>query len=364
MPGSGYVAKSYATTGNIEARHYNTLVWGSNVGGALVTTTNNLNLLWGPGYGAKGINQSMISVTGLPSNAGSGTGYNDNVGTLTPVAGYFTSQNSNNQTGTADIVTSQQWIGFVSALNKLLYHQNASSGNIATAPGHGSTVTPIVSYDTYLAAASSNMGKARSPGPITIPNSSQTYSWSATGAQNDSGSIQLSILWADGNQARWFFNAGGYVVFSVKGKNTLTNVRSIDTAAIFTEIGSINMYGTSSTGGTAGQTNGGKGYWNMGPTLAGVAYHNASAGVYTGSFAQVSMCVQNHSGVGSESGAVGCEIVFQISATSAVAGTFGAVDNLGVEIDVTVQLWDPTGFNASPIVKTWSDPTITNLTVV
>ena len=182
---------TYSSQSVIQYSDYNQLVWGSTSGGALVTTNNNINYIWGPGYGNRGLNQDMSSIIGLPNNQGSGSGYNDTIGYLSPVT-------------TAQTITAQQWIGFLSALNRALYHQNQSNVSIATAPGFDRTIEVIASVQTYLNSAASGTGSTRGYNTRPIPNGAKSFPWIvANTASNQSKTFNRACYWPTGNDARW-----------------------------------------------------------------------------------------------------------------------------------------------------------------
>lgn len=352
---------SYTSTGTIEASDYNLLVWGDNTGtGTMITSNNNLNYLWGPGYGSKGLNQDMTSVTGLPYSTGT-----DTVGSLTKVtAGPITSY-------TGSSVTASQWIGFFSALNKMLYHQvqaNVSSVSVpgGTAPTVGKTVGIYASLSSYLASAATSMGSARSTQAVAL-GGQNSLSWVvASTATVQEYTASRYITWNTADDARWFFNAGGQVRVSVGGA-TASGDRSSAIVSVLNDFGACYFSYNTNTGfagndeAPANTPGLGKGYWNLGGTFLRVGKNTAASGsVYGGTYCELTARVVNYLGTGSENGAVGRRMEFTLH----VYSDFGSnpagntTDNINVNVNFLVDLFDPVGNGSGAVlVKTWANPT-------
>lgn len=355
---------TYASNQTIEAQHYNLLVWGSEQGGSLVTSTNNINLLWGPGYGEQGFNQSMTDVLGLPSNQGVSPGvYNDTVGSLTPVDGVSAGD------ATSDMsVTSQQWIGLVSAINRSLYHQNTANLTYSVAPGFGRTIQVFAGLSTALTSIASGVGRARQTVTRNIANSTKSTPWiEASSATNKTLTITRKVVWQGGNDARWFFNAGGYVILGMSCTGA-TNGRSSAVAAVindigFTEIRAYNLSAFSGNDDSASDTS--KGYWDLGTSWVQIGKNTSASGsdYATTSVTVYARVTESSAGVGTEDGAVGNQLevrldVFSSYGTAPFSGTgdWGA-DAINLSIAVSLDIKDP-AYVGGMLSRTWSDPEI------
>jgi hypothetical protein len=348
---------TYAFQSPIEAQQYNNLVWGSNAGGTLQTGTNNLNMIWGPGYGNKGINQSMSTVAGLPSNAGKGSvtvgqniiSYDNTSGTLSQVAA----------TG---IVTSQQWIGLISATNRLLEYQGKSQYSLTTPPGIQQKISAYDQIQTYLNSAAGGMGSGGAPTAQALSGQVQAVTWTSP-ADSSTRTITCvtSIQWPTGNDARWFFNAGGYIQVSVAGKGS-GNDRSSSIANMLNNVGYLTIYYNTSSGTMLGSP--GTGYWNTpNGTAQAIFTTNKGAGSYTGSYASVSFKLKTVGVNGANGGANGNAIEITVYVESHTASSFTSTDAINAEVDITWQCFDPAASGSfSAISKAWATPTVNTVT--
>ena len=358
---------TYAFQSLIEAQQYNNLVWGSSTGGTLVTGTNNLNMLWGPGYGAKGINQSMSSVAGLPNNAGLGTvtvgqniiAYDNTTGTL-------------NQVAASGVVTSQQWIGLISATNNLLSYQGLSQYSLTTPPGIQQKISAYDQIQTYLNNIAGSMGTGGSPVAQVVTGAAQSVSWSAPAGSTATRTLTAttSIQWPTGNDIRWFFNAGGYITISVSGQGSATD-RSSAVANMLNNLGYLTIY-AKSCGGTMLQSgqpfNSIQGYWgswgtnNAEPNLL-VKSTTSGQGVYTNSYASASVKLFKTGVNGANGGANGNTIQITVFVNSTTASAFTDRDNINATLNVVFQVFDPAAGGSFPAIsKTWGSPSVNSIT--
>ena len=352
---------AYAVNDEIEAAHYNIFVWGTTSGGTLETGVNNINLLWGPGYGNKGMNQDMSSILGLPNNQGVSAGvYNDTIGTLTPVDGVSAGDVATN----ASTVQARQWIGLISAMNRSLYHQNQGNVVLSQAPGFGRDIRFIASMNTYMNSISSGMGTARftsvQPGVgVNIPS---TWTVGGTGT-NQTFSVTRSIEWPDADDARWFFNAGGKIRVSVSATGA-GNDRSSAIAIVTNGLGASDIGYDSRTefsGATATGNN--VGYWDMtvsGSTFELIGEKTAVAGsVYSTTKISVSIKLSGDAG---SNGGRGKIIQVKYDWISGFGGTGGeaawnAGDSISIQLNTIIDIMNP-AYTNSMIQRTWADPSI------
>jgi hypothetical protein len=344
---------TYAFQSPIEAQQYNNLVWGSDAGGGLVTTSNNLNMIWGPGYGAKGINQGMSAVTNTNSgNAGTGTvtvgqnviSYNNTTGSLT-------------QVGASGVVTSQQWIGLISAVNSLMSYQGKAAYSLATFPGIQQKISAYEQIQTYLNSGASGMGTGGAPVAQSLSGQTQAVTWTAPAdLTTRTLTATTSLQWPTGDDARWFFNAGGYIQISVAGKGSV-DARSAAIANMLNNVGYVAIRANDS-GGT--MYTGGTGYWNTTINTATQVYNkNTGLGVYTGSYVAVSLLLDSTGSAGTRNGANGNRLNITVYIESHTASAFTGTDAISAELDITWQVFDPAASGSyTNVSKTWQSPTV------
>lgn len=348
----GFNMSTYAFSSPIEAQQYNNLVWGSDAGGSLVTTSNNLNMIWGPGYGAKGINQSMSSVTNNLGNAGQGTvtvgqnviSYNNNTGTL-------------NQVAATGVVTSQQWIGLIAAVNSLMTYQGQSTYSLSTYPGIQQKISAYDQIQTYLNKGANSMGSGGAPIAQALTGQTQAVTWTAPAdLTTRTLTATTSLQWPTGNDARWFFNAGGYIQISIAGKGS-TDARSAAIANMLNNVGYTAIRAVGS-GGT--MYSNGSGYWDSPQNTSSQVYNkNTGLGVYTGSYVAVNLLLDSTNANGSANGANGNRITVTVYIESHTASAFASLDAISAELDITWQVFDPAASGSyTNVSKTWQTPTV------
>lgn len=155
---------SYAQYNLIEASDYNNLV-GTNP----TTDPNKLNTVWATGGGQAGYGQTAVTTV--------------NVG---------------------DTVAAANWATLVNNTSNAASHQGSSITSV-TAPVTGGVVTFIAAIPTNLTTIYTNRGNAASQGS-TLSNTVATVS-----AWSDYANFQHQVNFANGDAARYFFNAGGQI---------------------------------------------------------------------------------------------------------------------------------------------------------
>jgi hypothetical protein len=352
---------AYAVNDNIEAAHYNIFVWGSSSGGTLETGVNNINLLWGPGDGNKGMNQDMSSILGLPNNLGVSAGvYNDTVGTLTPVDGV----SAGDSEAQASTVLSRQWIGLISAMNRSLYHQNTANVVLSQAPGFGRDIRFITSMSTYMNTIASGMGTARFRATQAGIGLNSPSAWSVGGTgTNQSFSVTRTIEWPSADDARWFFNSGGRIRVSCSATGA-GNDRSSAISVITNLLGASDIgYNSRTQFSGASSLGNNVGYWNMtysDTTFQNIGTINAAAGsVYSTTSLSVSVKLS-----GDTSGTSGRGKILQVKYdwVSGFGGTGGeaawnAGDSISITLNTIIDVLTP-AYTGGMIQKTWADPSI------
>jgi hypothetical protein len=248
----------------------------------------------------------------------------------------------------------------------MLYHQNQSNISLPTRPMFSGTIRAISSVQTKITEGATNMGAARSTTTLALTNSSSTLTWTVP---NNTHSVQTrtfnrTCTWTDGNQARWFFNAGGKVRIKVSATSS-GDARSLEMGAIIDGLGTCTI-GYSSNSGFSGNYSGAtqdltKGYWTFsnGAGYTQLGRRSAVAGAtYSDSYCTLSVKL---SGDQSE-GANGAKFDVQLYAYSGynLSGPTGKdpnwqTDGLNITIAVQIEILDP-AYTGGMLTKGWTNP--------
>jgi hypothetical protein len=172
---------TYAQFGLVQASDFNTFV-----GGNPTTTANTLNATWATG--------------------GSGAGYGQ-----TAVANVAIGQT----------VAATSWAQLVNNTASAASHQGSSITSV-TAPVSGGTVTFLSAIPTNLQTIYTNRLNAAAQGSTTANTVTRGTTWS------DSVTFTHTVTFANGDAARYFFNAGGQIkmTFSHPGGTAPDNIFS------------------------------------------------------------------------------------------------------------------------------------------
>jgi hypothetical protein len=209
---------SFSSGGLIESVDFNRAAWGSNVGGTYTNSLNNLAYVHGVGFGRYGYGQSTSAYT---------------------------------QVVVASTVTAAQWTGLINGVNSSLSLQG--SANIA--PGSvvvGDTITAYASITSGINTAFTNANLG------TVGSATAGVTSSVTGVTNWGGATErrtrftFTCTWANADQARYWWNAGGklHVTCSlVTGSTT----RNSDWSSLAAAVGNVVIgYNTTTKSGGSG----------------------------------------------------------------------------------------------------------------
>jgi len=203
---------SYAQFGLIQATDLNTLA-----GGNPTTTANTINAVWATGGGANGYGQTAVA----------------NVSAETSVAA----------TG--------QWASIVSNTASAAAHQGSTITSV-TVPVSGGLIQFNSAIPTNLQTIYTNRGNATAQGSTSANTVTRGTTWS------DQVTFTHTVTFANGDAARYFFNAGGQIkmTFSHPGGAAPDNIFS----ALATDCGTVVI---------SGQASGSR-------TIAGTAYNGVT----------------------------------------------------------------------------------------
>jgi len=277
---------AYGSGNTILALDYNTFAQG---GASVNHGVANINTVWGVGSGDKGYGQSTTLPTVL---------------------------------GGTDTVTATQWSTMISRLNSILTHQSGSGSGI-TAPTAGATIAYLSTLSSSITTGFNNRLDATSNATDVTGTAPSAYVWNTS--TPTTAQIIRTATWANADQARYFFNAGGKLILTFSATNTLGNAKGADWATLLgTKMLSLTIGGYSNTrngtGGTATSTNTAVGYWNAGTAGQNVITLTSASGTADYGSNSISIGVKTN-GVQGANGDVGTVMTFTINLSDAAADT-------------------------------------------
>jgi hypothetical protein len=234
---------AYTSGGLIQAIDYNYFTWGGNTTGTYSGTINNLALVFGSGFGYKGYGQDVSLISALT------------VGTT---------------------VSATQWAGLVYTLNRALGHQGGAGSQLASGSNigitAGATITAFANVATAIGSINANANIAATNGTTVTGTNFATNIVGGTGTFE--GNFSRTVTFASADQARYFFNAGGYLTWVVG--NVINNNSTLRSADLVTQFATYQASGSvkngtsiarTGTGGSANVTNNSLGYWQCTTSL-------------------------------------------------------------------------------------------------
>jgi hypothetical protein len=301
---------TYSSGSLIQATDYNNLAWGGTQG-TYTTGTKNIAYVMGVGNANVGYGQDVSLINTVSANA---------------------------------TVTATQWSGLFYMLNRALGHQSGAGAQIASGNLNataGSTITAFANVSTAVTNINvfSNVAKFSAQGSTTTGTTLWT---SITGTQGAlaAGVFTRTVTFANADQARYFFNAGGQINWTITASNINGTGRSGDIVTLFqTNLGGGNIrYATSDgrtgTGGTAqsGDDDQTKGYWNMTTAPALLSNVFSTVASYTTDYANVRVRTNGKQGSNFDNGTIVYLDFGWVSQSKPFNGALSA--NVGVRIDV------------------------------
>lgn len=195
---------SYAAFNLIEASDFNGLV-----GGNPTSTANTLNATWATGSGQAGYGQTAVGNVAI-----------------------------------GQVVAATNWASLINSTASAAAHQGTSITSV-TAPAAGGVITFISAVPTNLQTIYAARGNAAAQG-TTSSNTQTTVS-----AWTDYANFAFTCSFANGDAARYFFNAGGQLAFSVTHSNTTAGINAAMNT-LCTAVGTIVISGQNSGSRTIG----------------------------------------------------------------------------------------------------------------
>jgi hypothetical protein len=306
---------TYSSGGLIQATDFNAFAGTSQTGSGAT-----INQIWGIGTGNCGYGQTPI---GTVSAGGT--------------------------------VSATDWAALINTLNSIRTHQSGSGSGIG-APTAGSTVTYLSTLSGAISTAYSNRTIAGSYG--TTPGSTKGLSIVAAAGVAGSGSVTWTATWASVDQARYFWNAGGflYVIYGTfTNSGSASRGNSINTLCQ-TNFLTKNIYNGSlsarqGTGGTVVTDTTTGGYYGL-PTSATRYLTINSTSYYSGDYCYMNL---NTNGTAGSYGANGNVVTITFGAYSSTTGSGQPADNINITQNMTMYVVYPETTNLS---NSWGTVTV------
>lgn len=257
---------TYASGGLIEAADFNNIV-----GGSVANVSTQLNTVWATGRQTRGYGQTAISNVSV-----SGT------------------------------VAATDWATLINRLNSARIHQSGSGSGLS-APTAGTTVTFLSTLTSAVSTAYTNALSAASFGS-TSTFTTVTKSMIAAAAVSNTQTWTTTFTFASADQARYFFNAGGYVAVldqsftNVNGQKRSQSIGNIVTGTTFGTINAVNSTAMS-TNVTVNTNSTTLGYYQL--STSATTYNQVTAtGYYTGDTATMTARTNGTIGSNQDNGTV------------------------------------------------------------
>jgi hypothetical protein len=320
---------AYSTGETIQAIDYNYLTWGGNSTGTYSGTINNLAMVWGTGFGYKGYGQTVAAISATTASA---------------------------------TVTATQWAGLVYTLNKTLAHQGitqlASGSNVGITAG--ATITAFANVSSGVTSINSTSNVASASGTTTTGSGLTTaVSWpDSSSAQSTNWTRTATFASAD--QARYFFNAGGYISVVLTASNNNATSRSGDIVTLFQTnaagflVKNANCTPRTGTSGTIDSSSSALGYWgltNVNQTMLDIRSGSAT---YTYTNDELLIKLKTN-GVQGSNGDVGSIITFDFTLSAPIQTNSNFNDAVDVTATVRIDVVFP---ETTYLANTWGSVTI------
>jgi len=262
---------AYSQGGLIQATDYNGFV-----GTSPSSTVNQINTIWAVGSGAWGYGQTPLT-----------------------------------QVSSGGTVTATQWASAINTLNSIKTHQTGTGTGIG-APTAGTLVAYLSTFSSSLTTAYTSARTFNSQGTTVINSNIAAPDTVANTNVAISFSTVRTATFAGADQARYFFNAGGQLNYTIAG---VTNVdgtgRSGDMLTLLaTNMKAINAFRANTNGGIAGT--GGTvtanvttiGYYSLTTSNVTLANITSTTTSYTNDYANIQVKTNGVQGSNNDNGSV------------------------------------------------------------
>ena len=239
-------------------------------------------------------------------------------------------------------------------MNSIRTHQTGTGTGIG-APTSGSLITYLSTFSSSITSAYTNAASFNSQG-TTVTGSVFNASVTATNgtAYPETTILTRTMTFGSGDQARYFFNAGGQLNFVVTGVTNNDNTqRSADAiTTMLTNFGGVSAFrantngGRTGTGGTVTTNNTAVGYYNLSTSVQNTQYIASANVTYNADFTRFYVSSNGTNLAGHND--AGSAVIFQLNYASTHAGSFN--DTLNVTVGHRVDVIYPETTN---LANTW-----------
>lgn len=184
------------------------------------------------------ITRFTISLTNITSTMGTGygaIGYGQNLSAISTVAA-------------AGTVTATQWSGLLTLLNGALGHQTGAGTVLSGNYTAGQTITYFANVKTAVTTINTNAALYAAQGATTTGTNYDYTITSTTGLTNYT--TNLTVTFASGDAARYFFNAGGQLNVRLSTVNSADSGAESSFARLVTGLGGVAFRNTANGGRT------------------------------------------------------------------------------------------------------------------
>jgi len=330
---------AYSTSGTIQAIDFNYLAAGGNTQVA-TAAINNVFYVLGSSKGPFGYGQDCSAITPV---------------SVTPAT---------------TTITAAQWAGLVYLVNRGLGHQSGAGAQLASGSNigitAGATISAFANVSTAVTTINTNANVFATQGTTTAGstlNTSVTFVGStSTAAQT--ATFTRTITFGSGDAARYFFNAGGQINFTLTATNNNATLRSADLVTNWQSgqgggsIKGITAGARTGSGQTLTSENLNLGYWactGVNQSMRKITSNNYRY-EYNTDFTQVGVKTNGVQGSNNDNGTI-ITFQFDISMAGAINASMGGPynDDVNVTLSVKFDIVEP---ETTFLTKTWTNPTI------
>ena len=189
---------------------------------------------------------------------------------------HIATQNAN------DKITAAQWNALFTGMDNIANHTNDSlTSTAARSAGDPIAIKSALVADLATLAASVAAG---CPSATAVSAGSEDRSEVASAVFDTSHIVEDTVTFAGGDEARWFFNAGGKIRVSLTNAAANSTDKDDSVSALITSMGNFdlgaNVNGRSGTGDTPTTEATETGYYDLGTGYTTLMHLDESAGTY------------------------------------------------------------------------------------
>jgi len=294
--------------------------------------------------------------------------YNDFVTSVNALWGSGTGDSGYGQSTTVasvsagNTITATQWSTLLSRITSLASHQNSSITSI-TSPTTGDTISAYTALSGNISTVDTNRLNVHAAGTDITDTEVNSTTWYTQVVQT------FTLTFAGGDEARYFFNAGGEFRLSFAHSGTTTNYKNSNWATLATACGTIVMdaqttakSGGSGTTSTLATTTG---YYDLSTSNTVLFKQFVDSGAqygssYTANFIQVEAKVSaaHSDGNGNNGEVVTFTVTYRDDAadqTSYTKNVYNVLDQVDGNTTTSVAARPP---STTHITATWGTPAI------